>query len=360
MLPRFKSNEHVRSETEGCAREDRVRQTVTGRRFAVIHQGALGDFLSALPLFDGLHESEPGIFIDFWSKAEYGSLLAAKPYLGAVHSRDDPALTPFYHEQLWMDAPVPGTLAQAHVIFVFGQSNSRVLARRLAARCGVPVHWIQSFPDPHARRHVGRFLAEQLHLLGWRCCTGIPRIDPDGEERRQVRRWLERWTGDAEAQPLVIHPGSGGMKKVWPLKRWWSLVDWLLQRKVGPVVVILGPADDPLKTFARATRSRGCLLAEDLSLSRLAAFLAEARLYCGNDSGASHLAAAVGTPSVVVFGPTDPEVWAPRGPHVHVVQDCWKESEVLDWDENMPADDPPPAVTNLLDTLLGSPTQPRP
>jgi ADP-heptose:LPS heptosyltransferase len=53
-------------------------------------------------------------------------------------------------------------------------------------------------------------------------------------------------------------------------------------------------------------------------LYELACWLAKARLYIGNDSGITHLAAAVGTPVLALFGPTDPEVWAPRGRHVRV------------------------------------------
>ncbi|MGH9630427.1 MAG: glycosyltransferase family 9 protein, partial [Bryobacteraceae bacterium] len=54
-------------------------------------------------------------------------------------------------------------------------------------------------------------------------------------------------------------------------------------------------------------------------LYALGCWLASARAYTGNDSGISHLVAAVGTPAVVLFGPTDPAVWAPRGPAVRVV-----------------------------------------
>lgn len=62
----------------------------------------------------------------------------------------------------------------------------------------------------------------------------------------------------------------------------------------------------------------GAVRIDDLYL--LACWLARARLYIGNDSGITHLAAAVGTPVLALFGPTDPAVWAPRGPHVRVVR----------------------------------------
>ena len=56
------------------------------------------------------------------------------------------------------------------------------------------------------------------------------------------------------------------------------------------------------------------------NLYELACWLASARLFIGNDSGISHLAAAAGTPSVVIFGPTDPRVWAPRGECVQIIK----------------------------------------
>jgi ADP-heptose:LPS heptosyltransferase len=55
------------------------------------------------------------------------------------------------------------------------------------------------------------------------------------------------------------------------------------------------------------------------NLYELACWLASARVYIGNDSGITHLAAAVGTPVVAIFGATDPAVWAPRGDRVSVV-----------------------------------------
>lgn len=61
-----------------------------------------------------------------------------------------------------------------------------------------------------------------------------------------------------------------------------------------------------------------------MALVELSRHLAAARLYLGNDSGVSHLAAAVGCPTVAVFGPTEPRVWAPRGARVKVLKgDPW-------------------------------------
>jgi heptosyltransferase-3 len=79
--------------------------------------------------------------------------------------------------------------------------------------------------------------------------------------------------------------------------------------RVMPVHWCAGEDDPPLNGAVRID-----------NLYELACWLARGRLYIGNDSGITHLAAAAGTPVLAIFGPTDPEIWAPRGPHVRVVK----------------------------------------
>ena len=78
------------------------------------------------------------------------------------------------------------------------------------------------------------------------------------------------------------------------------------------VVAIVGEADREETDYFRRNMPELPLLA-DMSLVELAALLTECQLFLGNDSGITHLAAAVGLPVVALFGPTDPAVWGPRG-----------------------------------------------
>jgi ADP-heptose:LPS heptosyltransferase len=103
----------------------------------------------------------------------------------------------------------------------------------------------------------------------------------------------------------VIHPFSGSPRKNWPLEKFRALAGKL--EPVMPVRWCAGEEDPPLPDAVRID-----------DLYELACWLAKARLYIGNDSGITHLAAAVGTPVLALFGPTDPDVWAPRGQHVRV------------------------------------------
>jgi heptosyltransferase-3 len=102
----------------------------------------------------------------------------------------------------------------------------------------------------------------------------------------------------------VVHPFSGGQKKNWPLENFRALAARL------PVTVkwSAGP-DERLDDAVRFD-----------DLYALGCWLSVARVYVGNDSGISHLAAAVGTPVVAIFTCTDPRVWAPRGDHVTVLE----------------------------------------
>lgn len=96
---------------------------------------------------------------------------------------------------------------------------------------------------------------------------------------------------------IAIHPYSGSARKNWPADRFVELA----RQAALPVEYCVG--EEQTWPGARHTSN----------LLDLAQWLASARLYVGNDSGITHLAAAVGTPVIALFGPTDPAVWAPRG-----------------------------------------------
>ena len=124
---------------------------------------------------------------------------------------------------------------------------------------------------------------------------------------------------DLTAPYAVIHPGSGGRAKCWPLGRFIELAR-RLQADGRRAVFALGPAE--VERWA-PTELRA--IADDFAvltcppLATLAGAAAGASAYVGNDSGVSHLAAAVGCPTVAIFGPTRPEHFAPIGPAVRVL-----------------------------------------
>ena len=150
---------------------------------------------------------------------------------------------------------------------------------------GLPFRFMRALP-PDAGIHAVDFYLEQV---------GAP---PGATPRVPVTR--------AQGGNAVIHPFSGSQSKNWPLGYFRELFARLAVRL--PVQWCAGPEE----ALEGATRFD--------DLGELAEWLSGARLYVGNDSGITHLAAAVGVPVVAVFGVTDPAVWAPRGAQVRVLR----------------------------------------
>ena len=115
---------------------------------------------------------------------------------------------------------------------------------------------------------------------------------------------------------VLIHPGSGGRDKCWPLDRFETLIDTLRSRG-HDVIPILGEAELERWPDETLDRWRSRYHAQTpRSLDDLHALMTHAALYVGNDAGPTHLAAWIGLPTIALFGPTDPRVWAPLGPRV--------------------------------------------
>lgn len=133
------------------------------------------------------------------------------------------------------------------------------------------------------------------------------------EEERRVTLLIESFSL-GECIPVIVHPGARYRSKEWPAERWSMLID-RIQGDLGyPVVITGGNKEKEVIrsiTFRMKTPVRS--LAGQTSVLELAALFRKAALFIGSDSGPMHIAAAVGTPVIALFGPTDPLVWGPWG-----------------------------------------------
>jgi heptosyltransferase III len=325
-------------------------------RLVIFHQGALGDLLLSLPLFDGLARLTTNQRIDFWGRPELLSLLATKAYFGRIGSCDSGELADFFHDELWRQAQVPLFFQEAASLFIFGQDQSRTLAERMRHRLAAPVIWVRSFPRGGRPVAVGAYLVDQVRAAGWPIDHSLPQLVPQDDEVQSVRIWYCQEGWEHGRSPVLIHPGSGSLAKIWPLQRWWCLIQWLLNQAGVPVLLLVGPADQITWPLAESAKTMGAHLITDVPLPRLAAIISQCRLFVGNDSGVTHLAAALGVPTVAIFGPTCPEVWAPRGPRVEVIESLWKPSEALSFPSKIPPQAVEPSVlTAVVRVLSGWP-----
>ena len=116
---------------------------------------------------------------------------------------------------------------------------------------------------------------------------------------------------------VVLHAGSGGVAKQWPLRCWAELAD-RVERSGHRATLIAGEAERERWTDHSPFVASGGRFID--TLDELAAVLRRALAMVGADCGPSHLAAQLGVPTLALFGPTSPEQWAPVGPRVRVVR----------------------------------------
>jgi len=261
----------------------------------IFHQAALGDFVLTWPLLRALRERT--IVVAPWSKARLAADVFAhvEPMdiemleFARLHAAGGPT---------HVSPAVRDLLDAAGRIISFVSTGGDAWAaniRRLAPRASA--YFVRPRPPGDWARHVCAWHEAQLERQDWPLHG-----EPHG--RPATRRG-----------PIVVHPGSGGAGKCWPVARFVRLVREL--RAAGrDVRVVVGEVEcetwspEPL-TALKAERLQ--------TLGELFFVLQAASAFVGNDAGPTHLAAQLGLATVALFGPTPPAVWSPVGPAVTVL-----------------------------------------
>lgn len=126
-------------------------------------------------------------------------------------------------------------------------------------------------------------------------------------------RWARQVLNKTDRLVIGVHPGAGKLPNRWPIQRYRELISALQERYQPSFVLSWGPKEQDLGQELMNIAGIRYVLANNLKLRQLAAMMAEMDLFFCNDTGVMHLAAAVQTPLVAIFGPTDPDQWKPPG-----------------------------------------------
>jgi len=247
-------------------------------RRLIIRPGAIGDCILSLPAMESLCAGAART--EVWVASQNAPLVRFASHVRAIASTGLDLLG-------IPDREAPAALLDH--LASFGSIVSWYGAKRpefRAAVANLPFRFLDALPPGEPAVHAADFYLRQA---GGGPEPATPRIACPA-------------AADGYA---VIHPFSGSRRKNWPLERFRELARRL--SACMPVHWCAGP-EDALDGAVRIE-----------NLYELARWLAGARLYIGNDSGITHLAAAAGAPVVALFGPSDPHVWAPRGPRVRVL-----------------------------------------
>ena len=284
-------------------------------RILVVRTGALGDFVVTLPVLRALRRTYPGARLDLLGYPE--TLALAREEADEIDSIDRADWAPFFVPEGRLPSRCVDLLGDVDLALSYLPDSDGIFTANLG-RAGVrKVVSFDPHPPPDGSVHITDHLLHPLKDLGISASDAVPRLRLAQEDRREAEALLLRY-GLVDAPFAAIHPGSGGATKRWPTERFAAVAD-RIARQIS-VVLFSGPADGDLtEHIAARMRSRPVVIPSP-PLRHLAALFSHAAAYLGNDSGPSHLASAVETPAVVLFGPTDPRIWAPRGERVCVLQ----------------------------------------
>jgi len=285
-------------------------------RILVIRGGAIGDFILTLPALKALRDMRPQAHIEILGYEHIAVLAENRFYAQAVRSIEYGALARFFAPNRELPSELADYFASFNLIVSYLYDPDRIFETNLR-RCGVEN---LIFGPARIVENAGRAaqqLARPIEKLGINVVDLAERIFPSTEDREFAREFLA-----SMPQPIIaIHPGSGSNEKNWPLDNWISLFSQTngfadLER----LLVISGEADQAqTERLEHEWKNRGVRFAKNLPLPQVAAVLEHAA-FIGHDSGISHLAAAAGAKCILLFGPTNPDVWAPKNENAQILR----------------------------------------
>ncbi len=242
-------------------------------RRLLIRPGGIGDCILAFPAMEHLRSSHTEVWVP-------SAVVPLVQFADAVQSISDTGLNLLGIPDVTVPEPLRDRLrCFDSIVSWYGSNRAEFREAILAINPNCEFH--TALPPPEYHGHAIDFFAAQV--------GAPPGLLPHIRAHNSAHR-----------KSIAVHPFSGSKKKNWPLSSYRELA-----RQLGCDIDWLAGPEEELPEAQRFE-----------NLAELAGFIAAARLYIGNDSGITHLAAAAGAKTIAIFGPTSAEVWAPRGDHV--------------------------------------------
>jgi heptosyltransferase-2 len=280
-------------------------------RILVIRGGAIGDFVLTLPALKLLREGFPRARLEVLSYKHIAALADNRFYADAVRSIESGTLARFFARNPELPTELRGYFGGFDLIVSYLYDPDGIFADSVG-RCG-KARFVVGPSTPDQNSHAALQLARPLEPLGLAPANPAAYLYPTNADRAAVAHFRR------DASTIVFHPGSGSKTKNWPIENWRRLGSDLLFRGRN-LLVVGGEADaERLSDLRRTWNGEAVQFAENLALPHLAALI-EACAFVGHDSGVSHIAAAVGARCVLLFGPSNPAVWAPANQNVTVLR----------------------------------------
>ena len=279
----------------------------SGGKILVIRGGAIGDFILTLPVLTALRIQFPNAHLEVLGYPHIAQLALGDGLADAVQSIEAGALAGFFARQGRLEPRLQDYFSQFAIIISYLYDPDGIFQENVG-RCSRA----QFIAGPHRpnnsdQLHAGLVFLRPLERLAIFEADPVPRL------RRSLHVPPSR-------PMLALHPGSGSEHKNWPETNWGELIQYLLEKTKTSLLLVGGEAEgNRLQRLAGTTPSRRISVAQSLPLKELAQRLTDCTGFVGHDSGISHLASALGLPTLVLWGDSVETVWRPQGEWVKVI-----------------------------------------
>ncbi len=275
----------------------------------------IGDIVLTTPLIHTLRDAFPDAYIAYLGDKSGVSLLEKNPYLDEIFSIDFSRNTTLQQLALFYKL---NRKRFDLVVDLFCNPRSALLsyATQASVRVGGDLPgrgklYTVRIKDDGVPKSAVEFHYQSLKAAGIGAKYFAPEIFLSDDEKKESRRYLE-WQGIDFSRPLVaLHPGGTWPAKLWPAERFADLADSLTAKTRAQIILTKGPRDGETAGKVENAAVGGVLSLPVLPLRQLAAILSLCSAYVANDSGPMHIAAAVGTPTIGIFGPGEENIWFP-------------------------------------------------
>lgn len=308
------------------------------QRILVINLAFIGDVLLSFPVVTALNSACPQAKIDMLVVPLTKAIAKGNPYIDKVLVYDKRGK----HKNIWQLWQLIGEVRRQHYDLVLC-TNFAARGAMLAWAAGIPIRL--GYDQQHAEFFLTHTTPADRSMIRHEADNYLDVLKPLSLITKDTRLYFTVSESDKQSlaakvpqldrnKPIAaVCPVGSYPRKSWTTTGYVALINKLSQE--CQVVIIGGKQEAPeLQALCKAslvtpTAFQVVVLAGDLTLGELAALLGECKVLVSVDTGPMHLAQAVGTAVVALFGPTDPLIWGPRGPHDVIFYDpitcspCW-------------------------------------
>jgi heptosyltransferase-3 len=269
-------------------------------KILVIRGGAIGDFILTLPAIAAVRNTFPNTHLELLGYPIVAELARAGGMIDAFRSIEARPLARFFARNAPLDPEWSAYFESFNVIISYLYDPDEIFKTNVGRASKAQFIQGQHRPNENEAMHATAVFLKPLEQLAIFEADPVARLKIETSERLSPDRWL------------AVHPGSGSEKKNWPQAKWIELLQQMLNETGVRLLLVGGEVEGGRLAEMHKVLPMGRVrVAQSLPLVHVAGLIGQCTAFVGHDSGITHLAAALGVPTIALWGPSNDRIWRP-------------------------------------------------